>query len=161
MVNFFLDLLSSAPEHGYFEQLRVEAQSVFRSETDWMDHASLTKLPLADSAIRESLRRNPVNMRGLLREVMPRDGVTLPDGNRIPQGAWLGTPQRSVHMDERFYSNAVRYEPFRFVRQGQETEGSTSKNERLSEKASEYRKNVNLPSTSDVFMAWGHGRHAW
>ena len=91
MVNLFLDLLSSAPEHKYVEQLREEAQSVFRSETDWMDHTSVAKLHLTDSAIRESLRRNPINSRGLLREVMPKDGVILPDGNRVPRGTWLGT----------------------------------------------------------------------
>lgn len=152
-VNFFLDLLSSPPEHGYLEQLREEAQSVFRSETDWMDHTSLTKLPLTDSAIRESMRLNPVKLRGPLREVMPKDGVTLPDGNRIPKGAWLGTAQRSMHRDERFYSNANEYEPFRFDRSSQESEGFNSKREGLSDRASEYRKNVNLPSTSDVFIS--------
>ncbi|KAL8930623.1 MAG: hypothetical protein Q9208_000494 [Pyrenodesmia sp. 3 TL-2023] len=160
MVNVFLDLLSSAPGHKYFEQLREEAQAVFRSETDWMDPTSLTKLPLADSTIRESLRRNPINMKGLLREVLPEDGVTLPDGSRIPRGAWIGTAQRSVHMDERFYSNANGYEPFRFYRPSSQVGEPVPKIEQLSEKASDYRKNVNLPTTSDVFMAWGHGRHA-
>ena len=92
---------------------------------------------------------------------MPEKGVTLPDGNRIPQGAWLETPQRSVHMDERFHSDPMGYEPFRFDRSGPQTQESFSKSEGLSEKASEYRKSVNLPTTSDIFMTWGHGRHAW
>ena len=153
--------MSSAPEHRYFEKLREEAQYVFRSETDWMDHTSVTRLPLTDSAIRESLRRNPINSRGLTREVTPKDGVTLPDGNRIPRGAWLAVLERSVHLDERFYSSAHQYEPFRFNRSNQESDGFISKSEGLTEKASEYRKNVTLPSTSDIFMAWGHGRHAW
>ena len=161
LVNFFLDLLSSLPEHKYYEQLREEAKSVFQSETDWADPSSPSKLPLIDSAIRESLRRNTINVRGLLREVMPENGVTLPDGNCIPQGAWLGVPQHAVHMDERFYSNPMGYEPFRFNRSGPQTGESISKSEKLSEKASEYRKNVALPTTSDIFMTWAHGRHAW
>ena len=161
LVNFFLDLLSSVPQHKYYEQLREEAKSIFQSETDWKDPSSLSKLPLVDSAIRESLRRNTVHVRGLLREVMSEDGVTLPDGNYIPKGAWLGTPHHSVHMDGRFYSNPMDYEPFRFNRRGPQTGELFSKPEGLSEKASEYRKNVSLPTTSDIFMAWGHGRHAW
>lgn len=40
MVNFLLDLLSSAPEHQYFERLRAEAKSVFQSEKDWTDWQS-------------------------------------------------------------------------------------------------------------------------
>lgn len=152
MVNVFLDLLSSPPEHKYFDQLREEARSIFRSETDWMDPTSLTKLPLADSAICESLRRNPINMRGLLREILPENGLTLPDGNRIPRGAWLGMPQRSVHMDERFYSNPNGYEPFRFNRSRRQAGEPVSTIEGLSEKASVYRKNVTLPTTSDVYM---------
>ena len=161
LVNFFLDLLSSVPERKYCEQLREEAKSVFRSETDWAEPSSSSKLPLLDSAIRESLRLHTILMRGSIKEVMPENGVTLPDGSRLPQGAWLGTPNHSVHMDERFYSNPMDYEPFRFNRSGPQTGEIFSKSEGLSDKASEYRKNVNLATSSDVFMAWGHGRHAW
>ena len=161
MVNVFLDLLSSVPEHKYYEQLREEAKSVFRSEIDWADPSSPSKLPLLDSAIRESLRLHTILMRGSIKEVMPENGVTLPDGNCLPQGSWLGTPNHSVHMDERFYSNPMNYEPFRFVRSGPQDGEVFSISEGLSDKASEYRKNVSLPTSSDIFMAWGHGRHAW
>lgn len=163
MVNVFLDLLSADPEQQYYQRLRSEAESAFPSAEDWLIPTSVTKLPLADSAIRESLRRNPLNVRSMLREVARKDGVTLPNGIHLPKGAWIGTPMRSVHYDERFYSDPEEYKPFRFDRsQGQATlptaemEGSL-----VSDKASRFRKTVSLPTTSDIFMSWGHGRHAW
>ena len=158
MVNFFLDLLSSAHENKYLEQIREEAQSIFQSEADWMNHTSVTKLHLTDSAIRESMRRNSINSRGLLREVLPKDGVTLPDGNFLPRGAWVGMAERSVHLDENFYPNAHQYEPFRFDRRQQRERTMSTE---VSKNSEGDEKSLSLPSTSDVFMAWGHGRHAW
>ncbi|KAK3173167.1 hypothetical protein OEA41_006496 [Lepraria neglecta] len=119
MVNILLDLLSSAPEHQYYEQLRAEAKSVFQSEKDWTDPASLEKLLLTDFAIRESLRRDPINVRGLLREVVQKYGMKLPDGNHVAKGAWLGIPQRNAHINERFYSNLEEHKPIRFARSRQ------------------------------------------
>lgn len=163
IVNVFLDLLSADSEQNYYQQLSSEADAAFPSPEDWSTPTSVTKLPLADSAIRESLRRNPINVRGMLREVAQKDGVTLPNGTHLPKGAWIGTPMLSVHYDERFYSDPEEYKPFRFERsQGQATLAS-AEIERgvVSDKASEYRKSVALPTTSDIFMTWGHGRHAW
>jgi hypothetical protein len=46
---------------------------------------------------------------------MPKDGVTLPNGQHLPQGAWLGVPVPGIHNDERYYHEPEVYEPFRFV----------------------------------------------
>lgn len=102
-----------------------------------------------------------MDSRGLTREAVLKDGKTLPNGNRIPRGSWLGVAERSVHLDERFSSNVAQYEPFRFDRSAQQSVGFTSPSEALSEKVSECQKNATLPSTNAVFMAWGHGHHAW
>lgn len=163
IVNVFLDLLSADSGQEYYQRLRSEAESAFPSPEDWLTPISVTKLPLADSAIRESLRRNPINVRSMLREVAQKDGVTLPNGTHLPKGAWIGTPMRSVHHDERFYSDPEEYKPFRFVRSQRQTTLASAEIERgmVSDKASEYRKSVSLPTTSDIFMTWGHGRHAW
>ena len=110
---------------------------MFKSEQDWRNPASLTKLPLAYSALRESLRRNPINMRGLLRGVVHEDGMKLPDGNHVAKGSWLGPPQRNVHMDERFYSNPDEYQPFRFI-----NKMASEDKAGLSRKSSHQRKNV-------------------
>ena len=98
------------------------------------------------------MRRNPSSVKSLMREVVQKEGVTLPDGTHLPNGAWVGVPAQRVHFDERFYSDPEEYQPFRFDRpMGQMVSG----------KASEDRRNTALVTTSDIFMTWGHGRHAW
>lgn len=103
----------------------------------------MQKLICIDSTIRESLRRNPLQIRGLLREVMPRNGITLPDGNHIPQGTWIAIPFQAVHMDERFYPKSEDFDPFRFARM--RTEGDR----------------LDSTQTSDTYLAFSYGRHSW
>lgn len=158
--NTMLDLVSSNTDSRFWEMLREEAASVFQIEDDWADAASLPKLSLADSTIRESLRKNPMLTRVILREVMPRDGVTLPSGHHLPKGAWVGAATVGLQHDDRFYLKLEEYDPFRFARKQADAvdEGNL---EKLSDKASIYRKNQGLATTSDIYLAFGHGRHAW
>lgn len=141
--NLFLDILTTSPEQNVYETLREEAARAFPSEADWSDPAALRKLVLTDSAIRESLRTNPISTFGLLREVMPEGGLVLPDGNRVSRGTWIGAPVQAVHMDDRFYDQPEQYDPFRFARM-------VSENDRM-----------DAAQTSEIFLRWGHGRSAW
>ena len=51
-----------------------------------------------------------------MKEVMQPNGVTLPDGQKIPLGVWLGVSLTGVHQDENFYPDPHIYDPFRFSR---------------------------------------------
>ena len=166
--NTFLDLLSSPPELGYYKSLQEEAASIFRTEKDWGDSATLGKLSCADSTIRESLSMNPVLTRVVLREVVRKEGLDTPDGHHLPQGAWVGVPAVSIHHDERFYERADVYEPFRFARVGSKGAASGDYNpaEDITAAAatttpSKYRKFQGLSTTSDTFLSFGYGRHSW
>ncbi|MCJ1462843.1 hypothetical protein MMC07_001446 [Pseudocyphellaria aurata] len=164
--HFFLDLMSSPPELGYYERIREEAAAVFKTEEDWGSSASVTKLTLVDSALRESLRKNVQLTRGLMREVMPKDGINLPDGRNLPQGTWLGIAVQGVHSDNRFYSNPDKFEPFRFAKMdpvSTETQKTpiTGNDGINTGKGSSERKNVQLSTTSDIFLGFGYGRTAW
>ena len=150
--NTFLDLLSSDPELGYYGSLRDEAAAAFSSEEEWGALGALAKLPLADSAIRERLRRNPPVARGTMREVVHKDGLTLPDGNHLPRGTWIGVSVIGVQTDDRFYSKPEEYDPFRFAR---------ARAEPLSPGEKQVTRNVALATSSDVFLAFGYGRHSW
>ena len=141
--NVFLDILTTPPELNVYQNLREEATQAFPSESDWSDAAALENLVLTDSTIRESLRTNPMSARGLLREVIPEQGITLPDGKKVPHGTWIGAPVQAVHMDNRFYEKPEQYDPFRFAR-------VASGSDRL-----------DAAQTSDTFLRWGHGRSAW
>lgn len=141
--NVFLDILSTPVDLHVYESLREEAATVFVSESDWSDPAALKKLVLTDSAIRESLRLSPLQVRGLLREVMPEKGLTLPDGTHVTKGTWIGTPVGSTQMDDRLYEQPYVYDPFRFAKM----KGGNEK--------------VNMTQTSDRFFAWSYGRYTW
>lgn len=47
---------------------------------------------------------------------MQPNGVVLPDGQKIPRGAWLGVSLTGISHDERYYDNPDTYDPFRFSR---------------------------------------------
>lgn len=114
----FIDILSTPPEMACFDAIRHEAASVFQTEADWGKVSSLHKLSRIDSALRESMRLNPLFGRGVMQQVMHKNGVTLPgpDGSHIPQGAWLGVSLTGITMDQRFYPNPQQYDPWRFSR---------------------------------------------
>ncbi|KAB8236941.1 cytochrome P450 [Aspergillus alliaceus] len=145
--NFLLDLLTSDPKLEYSETLRTEAQTAFTSPQK-STHIS-QNMPKAESAIRESLRLSPLSDRMLSRRVVRSGGVTLPDGQFLPCGTWLGVAAVGVHRDERNYEAPDEYRPFRFV--GRDEEGGEEGK----------GKGVLVPVTSERFLAFGHGRHSW
>ena len=63
----------------------------------------------------------------LLREVLPKDGVTLPSGHHIPKGSWLATDTVQTHKDDRFYLQPNEYDPFRLTKQRQDKTASSDK----------------------------------
>ncbi|KAL9134254.1 MAG: hypothetical protein Q9175_004568 [Cornicularia normoerica] len=145
--NLFLDIISSAPSLNAYELLRLEAASAFQSESSWADPIALKKLVLADSAIRESIRRSSIQTRGLLRAVVSPDGVTLPNGTHIPRGTWLGVPVQAVHMDGDLYDKPYEYKPFRFTKM-------------RSENYAQSQEKVDATDIGDTFLGWSYGRYA-
>ncbi|KAL7619650.1 hypothetical protein AAE478_010191 [Parahypoxylon ruwenzoriense] len=106
--------------------------------------ASLARMTRVDSALRESMRMNGFVERGIMKMVVAPDGVVLPDGTRIPRGAKVGVSGYCIHRDEEIYTDAKRYDAFRFTtNNGAGGEGPQS-----------------LVSTSETFMGFSHGSHA-
>ena len=160
--NILLDLASSTPDAGFWEQLRQEAASVFKTADDWNNPASVAKLPMADSTVRESSRKNPVLTRIFLREVVPREGVTLPSGHHMPKGAWLAASTVDVHHDDRFYLKPEEYDPFRFAKKREDVLAvAGADREKLTDRASIYRKSQSLSTASDIFLGFGYAKHSW
>ncbi|MCJ1347657.1 hypothetical protein MMC31_005885 [Peltigera leucophlebia] len=172
----FVDILNSPPELGYFDAIHDEAVSVFQTEEDWGKQASLHKLSRTDSALRESMRLNPLFGRGTMQQVMHKNGVTLPDGNRVPQGQWLGVSLTGINQDERYYPDPHKYNPWRFSQAREEialkhgTFGSDSTepvdNDKPDNKVDndkpDNKPNGSYLSTSeDRFAPFGFGKHSW
>jgi len=164
--NLFLDLLSSPPEFDYYSRLREEADQVFATGDDWTNQTSLPKLIYADSTIRETLRRSPVISRSVLREVIPKDGLVMPNGQHIPTGAWMAVPSVGVHYDEKFYPKPQLYNPFRFVPPAVEApaqieDGADSREPNGDVLTTSIpRKHEGLSTASETYLAFGYGRHS-
>jgi cytochrome P450 len=149
-----LDLLSSNP--SYIQRLRLEVEEVFAESTDPMDSCLLGKLSYIDSAIRESLRLNPVVAIEPRRKIVPPAGVTLPNGVHLPQNTWIGLSFLDVHLNEKNYPDAKEYRPFRFVEVNQECALKAG----IEGKSVEGSDTV-IVSTGSNFIAFGAGRHTW
>ncbi|KAK1144796.1 hypothetical protein N8T08_004807 [Aspergillus melleus] len=119
-ITTIIDIASSAPEEEVLKTLREEATQHVQSDEDWTNLASFSDMPYTESALKESLRLSPSQARGLTKEVMQESGLTLPSGQHLPKGTWLGAASMGIHLDDRFYPDAKIYKPFRFVKQGSE-----------------------------------------
>ncbi|KAF4972597.1 hypothetical protein FSARC_870 [Fusarium sarcochroum] len=96
-----------------FSRLREEAEVVLSSTQIW-DRATITKLTLADSAIRESMRWSDFGLFALPRRVNS-SGITLDNDVYVPPGVHIEIPMHSIHMDEDFHADAGSFKPFRFA----------------------------------------------
>ena len=170
--NVFLDLLSSPPDTNYYLSLREEIESsLAAADGAWESPSFVAKLHGTDSAIRESLRMSPILTRTGMREVVKKGGVQFPNGQTVPQGAWLAIPAVAIHYDESFYPNSGKYDPFRFVpdtAKGTEIVDAAANTLREIEadsapsKASQYKVlSTSISSASPTFLAFGYGRHSW
>jgi cytochrome P450 len=154
------DLISSDPKKGYIEGIMEEVTRVYTECNGVWTKAALAKMTRTDSAIRESMRVSNVMTRGMLRKVMSPDGIeNKVEGWSAPQHAFIGLDIHSVHHDPEIYSNPDEYDAFRFSRPWEEYEnlGPEAKS------SADFLKlrNTGLTSTSDTFLPFGHGRHAW
>lgn len=159
--NVFLDLLSSPPESCYYESLREESIAAFKTQGEWEDLASLSRLSYTDSAIRESLRLNLPAARGAMRKVIHKDGLTLPGGHHLPQNAWVGASVVGVNTDDRYYKEPNQYEPFRFARARTELASLQATDPKNASTARQELNGAYLATTADTFMSFGYGRHSW
>ena len=163
LTNSLLDIVSSDPVHGYVEGVREEATRILTEEGGHWTKAGLARAHRADSAIRESMRINNFSARGLMRKVMPREGITNPEeGWFAPQGAFIGVNVDRVHHEAQIFPDPDRYEAFRFSRSKEETTTSDPKRNDVSNSAEIPQKtqNTGLITTSETFLPFGHGRFA-
>lgn len=153
-----LDLAASPHLTTYFGTMRNEVVSEVEAEKGVWTKAALIRMVSLDSCLRESMRLWGFVSRGILKEVIAKDGVTLPCGMHLKKGTKVGIHAYPVHHDEDLYPNANEFNAMRFCRVDEERPADD-----YSEKVvgSGKKKGTSLVTTSSQFMAFSHGRHAW
>jgi cytochrome P450 len=98
-------------------KLQKEIDSVLNDRTS-MSFDDLSKLPILDACMRESMRLHPTEARSF-RRVSNRDGAVIvqSDGNSIhlPYGTGIQTAHYALHHDEQYWGNAGVFDPGRFL----------------------------------------------
>lgn len=135
--------------------IREEAAAALEESGGMWTNAVAAKLFRAESAIRETLRYTGLERMTLLRHVISHNGVTLPDGNHLPNGTAVGVPSAAIHRDEKFYPNPDEYDAFRFVTAAKAKENMVRASGAMPEGK------LSTPLTSDTFLPFSHGRGAW
>nr|OQO23591.1 hypothetical protein B0A51_08093 [Rachicladosporium sp. CCFEE 5018] len=115
ITNTLLDILSSPNHAEILAALRNEAEQALHGPPEIWTRANILCLELADSAIRESQRLNRTTGKAMLRRVVAKEGLSLPDGTHIPNGIYIGLSAEGIHMDPELYEAPEEFRPFRFA----------------------------------------------
>jgi cytochrome P450 len=154
LANLILDLAAAPDLSIFFPYVRSEVLTELKATGGIWTKDALSRMVSLDSVLRESMRLWGFVSRGVMKEVVAKDGVTIPSGQHLPQGTKVGIHASPVHRDEEIYADALKFKPFRFCSGG------------LNGMADDYSEKVDgngipLVTTSSNFMAFSHGRHAW
>lgn len=154
--NLLLDLAASPLTPSYFATIRDEVKTELGHEGGIWTKQALARMVSLDSGLRESMRFWGFVSRGVLKEVVAKDGVTMPNGLHLPTGTKVGVHAYPVHHDEDVYQGAYSFNPLRFSSQATKEHSEDEKSV-----AGQGKRGTLLVTTSSNFMAFSHGRHAW
>lgn len=116
-------------------------------------------MPYTESVVRESLRLNPSQVRALNKEVVHEAGLTLPSGQHLTKGTWLGAASLGIHRDDRFYPDGKKYKPFRFVKDAEQpSQCGLGNQEGVGSAKPEDQDKLD---SRTPFLSFGAGRHRW
>lgn len=168
VTNLLFDLFGSPLASEYTTAMREEARQTMQANHGNWTKAAMARSIRLDSAVRETMRLSSFMGRGLERKVVASEGILLDEGYHLPSGVNVGVSVYSIHHDESFYPRAHEYDAFRFSRSLEKIEDSNEiyvdgkASEDTSKTSNGPRHNLSsLVTTSDTFLSFGHGRHAW
>lgn len=170
--NVMLDILSAGSSRGgnnsgrdyetqVIASLREETTRVWKEEGGQWSKVGLSKLHRMDSAIRESIRVNPFAQTILQRKVVAQHGITnATTGQHFQCGTTLSCPIWGIQHDQEYFGvEADSFDAFRFSRD-REAFDSRPKTEQAVDEGLQLKK-TGLVTTSNLYLGFGHGRHAW
>ncbi|KAF7532112.1 hypothetical protein G7054_g8246 [Neopestalotiopsis clavispora] len=152
VTNLVLDLISSNVET--LDEIRNEITSVLAETQGVWTKMAMYKMVKLDSAFRESARLNTLTAVALRRVVVAKEGLTTPSGVHIPCGNFCAVPSLAVLTDDKKYTSAEKFSPFRFVHLREQV----NTGERLPDHVGRAR--MSFAATSNDYLAFGNGRQA-
>ncbi|KAH8797944.1 cytochrome P450 [Xylogone sp. PMI_703] len=157
---WMLDMLSTSPEDDILGTLRAEIEAHRPPSGSW-NKARLSSLVRMDSSIRESQRLSPFSSTLIERQVVAPEGLHSPKyGWTAPQGSFVTVNLYGLHHDGNLYENPMSYDPLRFSRQREAFERQLKGEKKTDEKEANRVRSLAMVTTSDEYLAFGHGRHA-
>lgn len=145
--NLLLDIFSQ-PQTASLLRDECLANNANWNET-W-NHTRLNQYARLDSSLRESLRLWGLVARAFVRKVIQPEGITLPNGQHLPQGVTVSVSGWGLHHDAKIYAQPFDFIHDRFMRASSEQDETKTVG---AGRASAVETDVN-------FAAWGIGKHA-
>jgi len=147
--HMLVNLYGSESRDDFIGGLRSECERVAAEHQGLSTKLAIDKLYRMDSTIRESLRVSPFSVIAPIRIVGSKGGIDLGEGQYLQRGARVGAPFQAIHHDDRYYTNPLEFDAFRFSRvfEGLGKDGRQESEQELA---------VNV---NDRFLSWGYGRH--
>lgn len=114
-------LFNLLAHHEYYDKVQKEIESVFGKEiAEDLDRLN-KECPMLNACINETLRLWPPVASGLQR-VIPKEGMTLPNGQYIPGNTVISTQTYVMHRDSRNFTNPDEFIPERWINEPKEGE---------------------------------------
>ncbi|KAI1851834.1 hypothetical protein JX265_013191 [Neoarthrinium moseri] len=137
----------------YLDALRQEVSQIYpsltlRSECPSSIH-KLENAPLLDAFFKESSRLHPSDSISVRRKVI--SPFTFHDGSHVFPGDVACVPPQAVMTDERYYTDSMKFSPWRFIRDNTDGDPAGKCSRSISK----------FTDTDFKYPFWGLGRHSW
>ena len=150
LTSALFDILSSPISIQLQQSIREEVCNITSKNPgkEW-NRSSLSQMIQLDGMIKETARLYAFSARSISKKVIAPQGIDLPSGEHIPPGVMIGITATGTHYDNSIYPDAEQYNPFRFTQDINDRVGAV------------HPKPLPLVSTTNEYLAFSHGNHAW
>ncbi|CAG2016464.1 unnamed protein product [Fusarium graminearum] len=158
--SWMLDLWSLPASERALDTIRDELETNKPVDGPWTKQ-NLASLMRLDSSFRESQRLSNFAANLVERQVIAPEGLHNPDyGWTLPRGAFVTVNLQGTHHDEDIYKDAMKYFPWRYSNPRETWEMKSAEEKKENEEEGKRIRGLGMVTTSDIHLAFGHGRHA-
>lgn len=146
-LHFAICELSSRPE--YIDLLRAELSS-----QDRLDYPTISKLPILDSFLKESIRLNALDRMAVRRKAL-QPYLFAKGSPRVQQDEIICVSSYELMRNEQFFPEPERFDGLRFVKDLEASAAAGGKG------AGNPMRGTSVTDVSKEYPVWGYGSHFW